>query len=751
MSVLLGEVRTFPQGAGPDIQLMVFGDEFYARYENLCGYTVVFDTGKKRYCYAAVAGGHLVSSGVPVEKPVPCGIVRHLQETKAVRNAKFETRYNQMRPEPVLPPGVMRAFAPRSGLLSGRQLSSGKVTGLTIIIDFADVKTSISREQVNALLNGDNYKANGNYCSVKKYYGLVSGGKLEYTNVVVGPVTVSKNRTHYIDNPVMKEALDMVANNPPMDFSRFDSRGDGIIDAINFVYAGTTLYEGNLWPHNWSMGAAHGGQISYNGIRADLYTIQSLGRSPVDLKIGTFCHEAGHLLCRFPDLYDYGRRDGDSDPSAGLGSYCLMSSGNHLNRGRTPAPVSAYLRDLAGWCDNRIRLNDGGSFTAEHGAYSTLLHYQTDRPNEYFLVENRFKTGLDQYCASSGLAIYHCDTMGSNEWQGGTADHHYQCALIQADGSRHLENNRNRGDSADLFTEVAGAALSSSTIPSSKAWGGTDSGLLLSDIGEPGSRIDFTAGQPTGNVVMAEAHPDLLIPDNDPAGAASSLTIGKAGKIEAVAVEVDITHTYIGDLSVKLESPDGEMVLLHNQKGGGADDLVRTFTAEDTEALLALAGKSMAGEWTLIITDTAAADQGRLNRWGIAVAFEAEQEPVILESRQRVNIPDDDIRGIESAIEVARAGTVKGVKVSVDIAHTYIGDLQVTLIAPWGSAALLHAFGEGGSADNLVRQYDGATFPALAHLAAESRDASGRWRLSIIDNARADTGRLNGWKLALAL
>ena len=44
-------------------------------------------------------------------------------------------------------------------------------------------------------------------------------------------------------------------------------------------------------------------------MHTDLYLLTSLGRSAGDLSIGTFCHENGHLLCRFPDMYDYGERD----------------------------------------------------------------------------------------------------------------------------------------------------------------------------------------------------------------------------------------------------------------------------------------------------------------------------------------------------------------------------------------------------------------------------------------------------------
>jgi M6 family metalloprotease-like protein len=95
--------------------------------------------------------------------------------------------------------------------------------------------------------------------------------------------------------------------------------------------------------------------MQFGSIKTNFYLLTGLGSGPNDLTIGTFCHENGHLLCRFPDMYDYGNRDGDGVSSAGIGSYCLMGAGNHLNNGRTPAPVCAYLRDLAGWCDTRRR------------------------------------------------------------------------------------------------------------------------------------------------------------------------------------------------------------------------------------------------------------------------------------------------------------------------------------------------------------------------------------------------------------
>ena len=57
MSAIFGEYLIFPQENGPDVELVVFGDEFYARYETVSGYTVVYDGGRGLYCYADLLNG----------------------------------------------------------------------------------------------------------------------------------------------------------------------------------------------------------------------------------------------------------------------------------------------------------------------------------------------------------------------------------------------------------------------------------------------------------------------------------------------------------------------------------------------------------------------------------------------------------------------------------------------------------------------------------------------------------------------
>ncbi len=741
MSALNGETIVCGQHVGGDVQLRIFGDEFYARYETVDGYTVVYDTDRGRYCYATLAAGRFVSSGVAIGKPIPDGLRRHLKEDPEVRNERFGRRYDQLRPrESESGSSETRTLGPDDGLLEGRKLHRGTVRGLTVLVDFQDVTTNIVRADVEEMLNGDDYAVNGNYCSVKEYFQIVSNGRLTYENTVVGPIKLSKSRSHYIGTLLVEEALDAVVNDHHLDLSTFDSRNEGIVDAINFLYAGDSQYSGELWPHNSVK------ILQYGQTRTHYYQLTGLGSHKVDLRIGTICHENGHLLCRFPDMYDYGKRDGDFEKSQGIGRYCLMGSGNHLNDRRTPSPVCAYLRDLAGWTDRAVILNGAGSQVAVHGQYGTVMKYESDLPNEYFLIENRTRMGLDSHLPASGLAIYHCDTLGSNEWQTGTRNRHYQCALLQADGSLDLESNRNAGDRGDLFAQIPGIALSHDTTPSSLVWDGTDSGLVVSEVSAANQSMTFTIGQPeTQPTVHAETSPNLLIPDDDEQGVKSTIPIVNSGKALSLVARVEIIHSWIGDLQVTLLGPDGSKAPLHNREGRNGDDIMKTYDSADFSALRTLLDKDIEGDWTLHVVDHARQDAGRLMHWSLDIAYESSG---VAEGHAEPNqeIPDNDSRGISSVIELSDSGKVKAIRVSVDIEHTYIGDLVMDLIAPSGRTARLHD-NAGRSRDNIQRAYDFDTTPALR--AVENEAIRGEWRLAVRDLARLDVGTLKSWSIKI--
>jgi len=111
-------------------------------------------------------------------------------------------------------------------------------------------------------------------------------------------------------------------------------------------------------------------------------------------------------------------------------------------------------------------------------------------------------------------------------------------------------------------------------------------------------------------------------------------------------------------------------------------------------------------------------------------------------------IPDNTPAGITSQIELPVGIDVADVFVSVDITHTWRGDLIVELISPTGTVVRLHNR-TGSSADDLVTSYDDVTEESgpgdLDDFNGEA--AVGLWSLRVSDNAGADTGTLNGWCL----
>ena len=86
-----------------------------------------------------------------------------------------------------------------------------------------------------------------------------------------------------------------------------------------------------------------------------------------------------------------------------------------------------------------------------------------------------------------------------------------------------------------------------------------------------------------------------------------------SGFVWTVSVEVDITHTFRGDLVVALRHGD-ERVLLHDRKGGGQHDLKQVFAVETD-----FDGAAKSGEWILEVADTAAADVGTLAGWSLTI------------------------------------------------------------------------------------------------------------------------------------
>ncbi|MFE2879843.1 M28 family metallopeptidase [Streptomyces roseus] len=105
---------------------------------------------------------------------------------------------------------------------------------------------------------------------------------------------------------------------------------------------------------------------------------------------------------------------------------------------------------------------------------------------------------------------------------------------------------------------------------------------------------------------------DVNIPDSPGAAVSSPITVsGVTGNAPATTkVDVNIVHTYIGDLVVDLVAPDGTVYNLHNRSGGSADNLAKTYTVNASSEVAN-------GVWNLRVKDGAAQDTGYINSWKI--------------------------------------------------------------------------------------------------------------------------------------
>jgi M6 family metalloprotease-like protein len=551
-----GYESTFKQPDGTEITLRFYGDEFYARTETVDGYTVVFDPATQSYDYASVAsdGKKLLKTGMQVGKgnPQALGVKKHLDIDPAERNAIALSRFkrwddatgNSKRWAEIkagmqaadaklsstqLAPGVSSApadegiaFAPPSFTTTGNKM------GLTLLIDFTDAPATIPQTNIIDFCNGDSYTGYGNNGSVKKYFQDNSNGMLIYSNVVTVYIRMVQPKSYYNittndcgdqANILIKDALDIMKALPNYATEIMPTFNDLTVDGSNRAVAFNVFYAGSrpatwskgLWPHSWSLYNV-GEQALGNGKSVYKYQLTDIGSS---LNIGTFCHENGHMLCGFPDIYDYGY-----DSTGGAGAFCLMNSGG----GNTL--ICAYLRRAAGWCTT-TDFNNSTNFTASltatvgHADFNKIYRYPNPAAptTEYFLFENRQKTGRDSSIPASGIAIWHIDQLGNKDNQSrvrNTSHANYECTLIQADNLWHFNNDVNSGDSKDLYylgNSASGYtnAFNDTTGPDANWWSGASSRLWAYNFSASGASMTFQLGVPTNTLVVLSPHGGELL------------------------------------------------------------------------------------------------------------------------------------------------------------------------------------------------------------------------------------------------
>jgi subtilisin-like proprotein convertase family protein len=138
------------------------------------------------------------------------------------------------------------------------------------------------------------------------------------------------------------------------------------------------------------------------------------------------------------------------------------------------------------------------------------------------------------------------------------------------------------------------------------------------------------------------------------------------------------------------------------------------------------------------------------NAWAAVGVGEPTEDFTVVEKTVSPDtpIPDLDAVGIRSAIQVTEQGLLKDIQVSVNIEHSYRGDLRVTLISPSNESVVLHDR-KGRSKENIVKTYGLKKRPQLQAFVGDQ--IQGDWVLHVADHAKDDTGKLLSWGVKLSV
>ncbi len=121
------------------------------------------------------------------------------------------------------------------------------------------------------------------------------------------------------------------------------------------------------------------------------------------------------------------------------------------------------------------------------------------------------------------------------------------------------------------------------------------------------------------------------------------------------------------------------------------------------------------------------------------------------ERRPDLPIPDRRPEGVVSRIDCPVSGPLKQIAVSVDVEHSYRGDLRVLLVSPDGFVAELHGVDRRDGRDDLAATFTPDNSEGLERLVRGGVESAGVWTLNVSDNLFRDTGTLRAWSLDLTV
>lgn len=462
--------KTIVQPDGSSLTIVGHGDEFSHYVTTTDGYTVT-KGNDGIYRYAESEDGRLKPSDVKASdvglRSMPDkNFLRSIQPgiRPAISATGMKLRQLSYRKDAPL-------FKNPGHVVPGRAKAQKKIQtpyrGLVIMVNFTDRKFSRgdkSWKLVNDMMNKPDYtyyddptlkgriKCTG---SVRDYFNDNSDGQFVPEFDVVGPIDIDVDQ-YYIKGTDLTYELSrkvLEAADSEIDYSRYDSDGDGEVDMFYILYAGyASIYQGNderlVWPHAGHFGDSDK-ELKLDGVcfgrfacSSEIYGWHDDGDLYLD-GIGVIVHEFSHVL-GYKDHYDVSGYLNE-DP----GSWDVMASGNYngvLND--TPCGYNSYEKYAAGFMTPRTvtRENDGETvYLRPLSASGDALRVVSMQDSTVFMLENRQMEKWDKGLPGHGMLVWRVDSCDNEYWEHNA---------LNVNGRLHFKLVRATGATYTMFREI---------------------------------------------------------------------------------------------------------------------------------------------------------------------------------------------------------------------------------------------------------------------------------------------------------
>lgn len=433
--------------------------------------------------------------------------------------------------------------------------STGSPKMLVLCIDFADyphseTKNSQAQIQTRVFGAGDANGGAAPYESLTNFYKRASYDQLTISGNVLGWYRSALDRS---DIPMttagrqalIKEALQYY-DTQGHDFTQYDNDGNGSIEYFAVIWSGPDNGWGEFWwgyQTGWSNSTT---PLNLDGKTLGRYSWQ-WESNPTGgyFKPGTLIHETGHAL-GLPDYYDY---DPEVGPDGGVGGLDMMDAtlGDH----------NCFSKFLLDWITPSVyTTSTSGVSLRASGSYGDAAIVMPDATagnafGEFFMVQNRTKTGNDTKHPGEGLLIWHVDSRLDPST--GNADYLYDNSytahkllrLMEADGLEEIEaNGGGTADAGDYYG--AASSFGPTTWPNSARYDGTQIWMGINSVTAPGATVTFNVFTIPVDITAPTGVPTAPVGSTEGSAADTPVFTWEIGSAQDLESSITSYHLQVG-------------------------------------------------------------------------------------------------------------------------------------------------------------------------------------------------------------